>query len=116
MKIRSYRTIENGVYNVALTTQDWSEGDRNLMAYYGEPTVDVGGTFTAQYVDYTLPSVLVRIMSEVPIKQGFDSRDYVDAEARALLWEGTVEQRINDAVIALRTQTDTFTNESVINI
>lgn len=118
MKIRSYRTLENGVYMVSLNTEDWSEGDKNLMAFYGEPSIDLGETFVSagSAPDYTLPVVYVRIMSEMPVKQGFDSRDHVDAESMALTWESTIISRIDAAVTTLRASQDTFTNESVTTI
>jgi hypothetical protein len=120
MKIRTFRTIENGVYKIAVSTEDWSEGDRGLMAHYGEPSVDAGGTFTdgaySGDIEYTLPTMLIRIMSEVPFVQGFDSRDSADAEARARLWESTMQTRIEAEVTTLRSETDTFTNESVLTI
>jgi len=114
MKIRKFFSVNNDVYKVSLTTEDWSENDLNLMARFGEPEVDVGGSFTTP--TFTLPSNLVKVKSEVPITQTFDVRDYANAEARADKWEETISARINAAVVALRTETDDFTREEVENV
>ena len=117
MIIRTFKTIENAVYVVSINTEDWSEQDRKLMAFYGEPSVDLGGTFD-DYADvqYTLPTISVRIMSEMPGRECFDTRDDADAEARALLWAQTIADRITAEVTTLRTRTDTYTGELVANV
>ena len=43
MKKRVLRDMDNGVYRIILLTEDWSEGDRELMARFGEPEINVGG-------------------------------------------------------------------------
>lgn len=118
MKIRSFNTLANGVYQVAVYTEDWSQLDKLLMAKYGEPSIDVGGSFLGDvpYLDFTLSSKLVLIMSETPFTQRFDSRDYADAEDRANLWRSTIIDRLSEAVAVLRTGDDTFTKEEVDNV
>ena len=119
MKIRVYKKIESGVYKVSVTTEEWSEGDKLLMADYGEPRINEGGTFAGgetDYITFTLPDAYVRIMSEVPFTQGFDSRDIADAEAYADVWATEIITRIGDAVETLRNYQDTFTGETVINV
>ena len=116
MKIRSYKKLEDGVYVVSVHTEDWSEAEKSLMAKYGEPSIDIGGTFSVEYLEFTLPTQLVRVMSESPFTQRFDSRDNVDAEARALLWQQTVVGRITDTVVSLRLLGDTFTGEEVVTV
>ena len=116
MKIRNFKSVQASVYTVSVSTEEWSEGDRKLMADFGEPAVNQGGTFEADELNFTLPDLNVRIMTGVPISMGFDARDHADAEARALLWLDTLVQRITDAVVALRERTDTFTGETLINV
>ena len=115
MKIRSFNTLANGVYQVAIYTEDWSESDKQLMIKYGEPSVDIGGSFLGDvpYLDFTLSSKLVLIMSETPFTQRFDSRDFADAEDRANHWKSTIVDRLSGAIAILRTGDDTFTKEEV---
>lgn len=116
MKIRKYSTLSDGVYKISLVTEDWSEADQRLMLKFGEPEVDLGGTFGIVPDTYTLPTNLVRIMSEAPFTQSFDSRDHADADARAILWKETVSDRIAAAIVALRTSADAFSGEEVENV
>jgi hypothetical protein len=45
MKIRTFRFIDNGVYGARLYTEDWSQLDRSCIHKFGDPEVDLGGTF-----------------------------------------------------------------------
>lgn len=114
MKLRKYNTLSNDVFTVTLITEDWSQADTELMIKFGEPEIDLGGSFTSP--TFTLPSNLVKIKSESPFVQAFDYRDSTAAEARANKWAADITTRITSAVATLRGQTDTFTGESVTNI
>lgn len=117
MKIRSFYTLQNGVYKAALNTEDWSEGDTKLMQKFGEPEIDKGGDFTIPPdTEFTLPEELVRIASDSPITQSFDSRDSADAEEMAIAWGAEIIVRITAAVTALRAMTDDYTREEVTNV
>lgn len=115
MKLRKLYHLDNAVYTVNLITEDWSEADKNLMARYGEPEIDVGGDFTGPPA-FELPSDLVRIMSDTPFTQAFDARDYANAADRANVWADEISDRINAALVTLRTEVDDFTREEVENI
>ena len=45
MKITTIKDLLQGVYKTSVGTSDFSENDNKLMADYGEPTINVGGTF-----------------------------------------------------------------------
>jgi hypothetical protein len=115
MKIRKISLLTDGVYRVTLYTEDWSQADQELMAKFGEPEIDVGGSFTGPPA-YTLDTNLVRIMSESPFTQGFDSSDYADAQDRAEVWKDEVSTRISTAVATLRGNADNFSGEEVENV
>jgi hypothetical protein len=115
MKLRQFYTLTDDVYNVVLRTEDWSQRDLDLMAKYGEPEVDLGGSFTGPPA-FTLPSNLVKVMSDSPFTQSFDSRDYANAEDRANVWATAVIGRITDAMTTLRANDDEFTREEVQNV
>ena len=118
MTTRIFTKLDAGVYRVAIHTEDWSELDRGLMTRYSEPTIDLGGAFTSGdgYTEFELGNRLVRIMSESPFTQGFDSRDYDDAETRAETWKTTVFGRLQAAIQELRDRADTFTREEVVTV
>ena len=118
MNIRIFSTLTAGVYKVTVKTEDWSEGDKDLMQRYGEPVIDVGSAFTGTvpYVAFTLPTRTMRVMSESPFTERFDFRDTADAEDRANAWKTAVVARITDAVAILRSNEDTFTREDVLTL
>lgn len=112
MKIRRLYSLVNNVYKVSIYTEAWSEGDKNLMSNFGEPEIDLGGSFTGPPA-FDLPNNLVRVMSEVPFTQSFDGGDYADADDRANVWGTKVSSRIVAAITTLRANADDFTREEV---
>jgi len=112
VNIRTYKQIIDDVFQVSIHTEDWSEGDDELMASYGEPEIDLGGSFTGPPA-FTLPSNLTRIKSGSPFIGRFDGSDYPDAEERADVWAAEVVVRLKAAIDALRANSDDFTGESV---
>ena len=86
MKKRVFSTMDNAVYRIVVDTEDWSQGDIELMDQFGEPEVDVGGS-----VDYMFDGEVrtkefgheyIRILHGFPYSRGFDSRDYgTDAQS-----------------------------------
>jgi hypothetical protein len=115
MKLRKYFSVTDGVYKVSLRTESFSEVDQQLMAKFGEPEIDVGGSFTGPPA-FELPADLRRIRSESPFTMKFDSDDYVDADERAETWSTEMSTKIADAMTTLRANTDDFTKEEVENI
>lgn len=118
MNIRQFSKLENGVYVITIVTEDWSERDRQLMTKYGEPSIDLGGSFydDTPYVDFSLPENLVLIFSESPFTQRFDLRDYPDAENMAITWKNEIVLRLSEAIATLRANDDTFTREEVLTV
>ena len=115
MKLRKFYILNADIYKVSLYTQEWSEADQALIEQFGEPEIDLGGSFTGPPA-FTLPSNLVRIMSESPFTQSFDFNDYADAEDRAGIWNTEIIVRIKSAVTTFRANTDDFSGEAVETI
>jgi len=70
---------------------------------FGEPVVQLGGTFTAGGLTFTLPAATARFPSQFPVNQIFSLDDFADAAARATLFRNTMESRIvaaRDAVVS----------------
>jgi hypothetical protein len=112
VNIRTFKQIVSDVFQVSIHTEDWSEGDDELMASYGEPEIDLGGAFTGPPA-FTLPSNLTRIKSGSPFIGRFDGSDHVDAEERADVWAAEVIVRLKAAIDTLRANSDTFTGETL---
>jgi hypothetical protein len=45
MKIRVIKALVDGVYKSAVSCEDFSEADINLMSEFGQPEIDIGGVF-----------------------------------------------------------------------
>jgi hypothetical protein len=109
MKIRAFTNIIDSKYSVTIYTEDFSEGDKQLMIKFGEPSIDVGGTFTG----FTLPNQLRSLAAGFPYTKFFDFRDNASAATHAATFLTTIKTRISSAVSTLRANTDAFTSEDV---
>ena len=116
MKIRSFFVLDNNVFRVSIRTEDWSERDIRLMEKYGEPEIDVGGVFYDGGLSFELDNDYKRIKSESPFAQGFDARDYTDAEDRAETWADEIQSRITTAMTTLRQNDDEYSHEEVTTL
>jgi len=129
MKIRIQKSIKDGKYCVNVITEDFSQ-DKEVqgMIKYGEPEVNVGGTYGDNgavdpdpLISYTMPDNIELLKTSFNEKTSgftmvFDTRDYNDAEKRADEWADTIASRIEVAILALRAKMDSFTEEKVYNI
>ena len=123
MKKRVLRDMDNGVYRIILLTEDWSEGDRELMARFGEPEINVGGEVSyiidGETKTRTLGDEYVRLLRGFPYQRGFDARDYASVEeavALGVAWKEMVLSRIDAAILALRAQATPLPTEEISEI
>jgi hypothetical protein len=120
LKIR--RFIDNDVFKItfSLDSEKLPESDKELLRKFGEPSIDIGGTYTPDVGDaYTLPVKYIRIKSDLPYTQEFDSKSEAykdDTEAKALKFQETFITNYSEAFDTLRAKSDTFTGEQVENI
>lgn len=137
MKIRIFKRIVDGVFDVRIQTEDWSQHDIDLMVKYGEPEVNLGGRLEympdeasmasassasssgspEEPVVVDLDDCYVRVMTESPFTYKFDSRDYggIDnAKALASLWAAQVEDRIVEKVRGLREKDSFIATEEIM--
>ena len=115
--------MENAVFRVTIDTEDWSEGDIDLIAQFGEPEVNVGGEVTYLFEDETrtktFGDMYARVLHGFPYMRGFDSRDYSsyeEAVAVGKAWKELVLDRIDAAVVELRTHNAPLPTEEVSEI
>lgn len=120
MKIRTFYSIENGVYKVSIFTEDWSERDIRLMQRFGEPEINIGGTLSIPNpnsseddIQMVIEDSYRRIRSGSPITKCFDSRDSIYARDFAELWADETRGAISAAYTTLHDHSDDFTREVV---
>ena len=120
-KLRVQQTVDNQtrvfVFSNDLTAL--SAADRELMGKFGEPEINLGGSFTTSSVAWTLPDSFARIVSGMPVRREMDITVVpfsVSTTARLTTYRETIVQRFTDALTTLRAQGDTFTNEYVTQV
>ena len=126
MKKRIFSEMDNGVYRVVITTEDWSEGDLELMEQFGEPEIDVGGEIGYEFEDKPVSrafgSEYVRLVHGFPYARGFDSRDYSSVSEAIVVgnkWKDSVaglDGRIDKAVKELRSKSVVIPTEEISEI
>lgn len=123
MKKRIFSGMDDAVFRVTIETEDWSEGDLELINQFGEPEVNVGGEVQYLFEDEqkvkTFGEEYVRILDGFPYSRGFDSRDYEstgEAVAVGCAWKELVLGRIDAAVRALRGNVSPLPTEEVSEI
>jgi hypothetical protein len=116
------RSIENDIWkiNFSLDTVTLPESDKELMRKFGEPTINIGGTFLEETADqYILPDKYIRIRSDLPFTQEFDSKslDFENnTQLKALAFQTVFVDNFTSAIETLRANADTFTGEYLENI
>ena len=111
MKVRTYKTLTSNVYKVELRTEA-TEVEQNLIDLFGEPEVNVGGSFTGPPA-FTLPDALRKIVKGFPYSQQIDADGDAQAKDKMVVWADEVSTRIGTAVTTLRAQNDDFSKEEV---
>jgi len=123
--LRIKRSIENDIWKItfSLDLAALPESDKELMRKFGEPSINVGGTFVDPTIpsafNYTLPDKFILIRTDMPYTQSFDSKSAeftVATQSKALVYENAFVLRYQEAFTALRTMTDTFSGERVVTL
>ena len=116
------RDIENEVWKLTFSIDPLklSESDKDLVAKFGEPSINVGGVFLSGGNDtFTLPDKYVRVRTDLPFTQTFDSTTApfnTNTLVKAQAFQDTFVDRYTTAFVELRAKADTFTGEYLFNI
>lgn len=117
MLFRVFQSIENDIWKVLIVNDPdkISDTDKKLMKQYGEPEINVGGTFlSGTGNEFTLPATYVKIRSDFPYEQDFDSTATpfdTNTQTKVEGWRDAVLSLIDTAITTLRANVDTFTAE-----
>lgn len=121
-KLRIFKSIENSVYTVIFENDpaSLSQQDAQLMQKYGEPEINLGGTFLYSTADeFTLPDEYAKVRSDFPVRREFDSRAApfdTDTDTKVNGYITEITTRFEDAFTTLRAHVDAFTGEEVVNV
>jgi hypothetical protein len=109
----------NGVWHAMVFTSQATEAEWKAINMFGEPAVDVGGSFSGTLtrpntstpitVAYSFTSpTLRRILTDFPVKQIFYTSASANADVEAQLYAQTIQARITSAIAALLAQSNSF--------
>lgn len=120
-KLRVFKTIENDVYIMRFENDPvaLSQQDKMLMQRFGEPTINVGGTFGTTPNDFTFPDEYVRIRSDFPYTRTFDSKGTpfdTNILVKTASYETAITTAFTDAFTTLRANNDAYTGEVITNV
>lgn len=113
MRTRRITSLSNQKYKVVLYLEEFTELETKLMKKFGEPEIDVGGSFTGPPA-FTLDSDLKKIRAESPFEVVFDGQSDIDAQDKATAWRNEMTTRINTAITDLLVLNDTFSGEDIV--
>lgn len=119
--LRIFQSISNDVWTLTfLNDPDYlSDGDKRLMKKFGEPEIDMGGTFLSGEDQFILPAKKAKIRSDFPFTQTFDSRDTdfaSNTKTKVEAYRDAIVTRFTTAIEDLRASEDTFSGERTYNI
>jgi hypothetical protein len=120
--IRIYSTIENDLWKLTFVNDPVAlgEDDKKRMRMYGEPEINLGGTFLASTQnEFVLPSKMAKIRSDFPYTAEFDSTAVpfdTNTQTKVEAYRTAILARFDTAFTALRAITNTFVTEVTHNI
>ena len=128
--LKTVKFIENGIYKLtfSLDTSRLPESDKELLRKFGEPKINIGGNYLSGSPNaFTLPDKYIRIKSDLPYSQEFDSKSeaiyntnqqaaQVAAQTKATAFQNAFTQAYSAALVNLRANNDNFTSEYLTNI
>jgi len=120
--LRVYQKQDNDVWKLTFVNDpiELSDTDKRKMKQFGEPSIQVGGVyFDGEDDEFTIPTKTVRIRSDFPFTQDFDSTAEPFDENTQTKVEGyrdAIVDRFTTALTDLRAIPDTFTGEKAYNV
>ena len=120
--LRVFQAIDNDVWKLTFVNDplELSDTDKKKMRQFGEPEIEVGGIYLAETGnEFTLPTKKVRIRSDFPFTQEFDSLSApfsTSTQTKVEAYRDDIVDRFETALTTVRALADTFTGEKTYNI
>jgi len=120
--LRVFQSIENDVWKLTFVNDAdaLSDTDRKKMKQFGEPEIEVGGVYLEAAPDeFTLPTKSVKIRSDFPFVQSFDSKSEpfdVNTQTKVEAYRDEIVSRFSTALVDLRNTVDTFSGEKTYTV
>ena len=119
--LRVYQAITNDVWQLTFINDpiELSDTDKKLMQKFGEPEINVGGTFLSGEDQFVLPNQYVKIRADFPFTQTFDATTVpfnTDTQTKVIGYRDAIVAAFTTALTNLRDNADTFSGEQVYNV
>lgn len=123
--ISQVTAIDNSIWTASFSIQQGSisQSDSQLISKFGElPLIQTGGSFESSGLAYTLPSNYIRIVSDLPFTQSFDStstpfnQGFSNTEAQVAAFITYFVTTYEAAWATLRENVDTFSKQVLITV
>lgn len=111
--------VEDTLYVYQFDLEDISQADALLIDKYGEPNINLGGSFTTDSVTWTLPDEYIKLPSGFPVVKKMDASVApfsTNTANRLATYRTTLTTRVTAAFTTLRANSDTFTSQFLTNI
>lgn len=120
-KLRTYKSIVADDYTVTFVNDPDALGQSDilLMQKFGEPEINVGGTFLSGGDQFVLPDQFVKIRSGFPYTTTFDATQppfNTNTLTKVNGYITAITTSFTTAFSTLRANSDAFSGESVTNI
>jgi hypothetical protein len=117
--------INDSIWSVTFAIQpgSLSQSDQQLISKFGElPLIQTGGSFASGGLAYTLPSLYIRIVSDLPFTQSFDSttapfnQGFSSTNTQVQDFITAFLSTYEAAFATLRANTDTFSKQVLVTV
>jgi len=117
-------SINDKLWTVTISIQpgSLSQADAQLLAKFGEPSINTGATLESGGLAYTLPNNYIRVVSDMPYIQTFDSstapfnQGFSNTALQVNAFITYFNATYLAAFVALRTNVDTWSGQSLVTI
>jgi len=118
------KIINNTVWEVTISIQagSLSQSDSQLISKFGEPVINTGFTYTNSGLSYTLPNNYVRVVSDLPFVQQFDSstapfnQGFTNTQTQVNAFITNFETVYAAAFATLRSNVDTWSGQFLFTV
>ena len=118
-QLRVFQSIKNNRWTLLFKneTDILSDSDKALIAKFGEPQINVGGTYLGSTANtFTLPDDYVKLFSGFPYTRVFDASTTpfsTNTQTKVEGYRDAIVAAVTAALTTLRNNTDTFTSEKI---
>jgi len=114
MTITRRTFVQSGTYQAVLRLGDLSQEEQEAVKRFGDPLIQVGGTFAGP-PEFTRESQALPLAATAAFTYAVDVADHADAADRVVVWADATVVAIKAAIDTLRTQIveDSFTDETL---